>query len=495
MYKVLLVDDEIRNYKLFEKLVDWEAKGFKIVGTAADGVEALKKYEELEPDLIFMDIQLPMMDGIECIRWIREVDKTVQIVIVSAYGEFNYAQKAIRYGVQEFLLKPVSRVMLNQIVNQVKENLDHREKNKESCFNNELAINLKEWVHGDNESIKTSELSREKELFRILIKDRGIKEHAETIKKLFETNFESWRIESCVLVERYLYLIMEADSENELSSLMEELENQKYHIELYRWSEDATAAEKQSFQNPDLEFDNYGFYQIKEKVYNIEQMPYRDIDLVNSERESIIRNALLQKDSQILEEYIIQMFEFAAQKKVRPEKLKEGVLELLLCFKLALNKYKEIDTTSVLRNVRMEDIYQVYSAESLKQYVIKKISEVFEVIQINEAGRANNFTMQAKIMADQHFCEKEFSVQQVADEIGISKNYFISMYKNQMEIGYWEYVTQLRMEKAQNLLRMTDDTIVLIADKVGYDNEYYFSRKFKAYYGMSPRAYRKIHSK
>ena len=211
-----------------------------------------------------MDIQLPMMDGIECIRWIREVDKTVQIVIVSAYGEFNYAQKAIRYGVQEFLLKPVSRVMLNQIVNQVKENLDHREKNKESCFNNELAINLKEWVHGDNESIKTSELSREKELFRILIKDRGIKEHAETIKKLFETNFESWRIESCVLVERYLYLIMEADSENELSSLMEELENQKYHIELYRWSEDATAAEKQSFQNPDLEFDNYGFYQTKE---------------------------------------------------------------------------------------------------------------------------------------------------------------------------------------------------------------------------------------
>ena len=180
---------------------------------------------------------------------------------------------------------------------------------------------------------------------------------------------------------------------------------------------------------------------------------------------------------------------------MRPEKLKEGVLELLLCFKLALNKYKEIDTTSVLRNVRMEDIYQVYSAESLKQYVIKKISEVFEVIQINEAGRANNFTMQAKIMADQHFCEKEFSVQQVADEIGISKNYFISMYKNQMGIGYWEYVTQLRMEKAQNLLRMTDDTIVLIADKVGYDNEYYFSRKFKAYYGMSPRAYRKIHSK
>ena len=184
MYKVLLVDDEIRNYKLFEKLVDWEEKGFEIIGTAADGVEALKKYEELEPDLIFMDIQLPMMDGMECIRWIREVDKKVQIVIVSAYGEFNYAQKAIRYGVQDFLLKPVSRVMLNQIVNRMKENLDHRE-NNDNCFNNELAVNLREWIHGESEKTESLGLSKRNKLLRIL-KDKGTKEHAENIKEMLE---------------------------------------------------------------------------------------------------------------------------------------------------------------------------------------------------------------------------------------------------------------------------------------------------------------------
>ena len=106
MYKVCFVDDETINYQLFEKMVPWEEKGFLIAGTAADGLEALQMYEQVQPDLIFMDIQLPLMDGLECVRCIREENQDVQIVIVSAYSDFSYAQKAIRYGVQDFLLKP-----------------------------------------------------------------------------------------------------------------------------------------------------------------------------------------------------------------------------------------------------------------------------------------------------------------------------------------------------------------------------------------------------
>ena len=88
MYKVCFVDDETINYQLFEKMVPWEEKGFQIVGTAADGLEALQMYERLQPDLIFMDIQLPLLDGLECVRCIREENQDVQIVIVSAYSDF-----------------------------------------------------------------------------------------------------------------------------------------------------------------------------------------------------------------------------------------------------------------------------------------------------------------------------------------------------------------------------------------------------------------------
>lgn len=146
MYKVCFVDDEIINYQLFEKLVPWEEKGFQIVGTAADGQEALQMYERLQPDLIFMDIQLPLLDGLECVRCIREENQDVQIVIVSAYSDFSYAQKAIRYGVQDFLLKPVSRMMLNQQVDKIKKTLDSR------CRQEPPPGSVFQSVYGRNES-------------------------------------------------------------------------------------------------------------------------------------------------------------------------------------------------------------------------------------------------------------------------------------------------------------------------------------------------------
>ena len=113
MYKVCFADDEIMNHQ--EKLVDWEKYGFEIV----DGVEALQLYEEQKPDLFLIDIKMPCMDGLECAKLIREAD-SIKIVIVSAYSEFTYAQKAIQYGVQDFVVKPISRIVLNNLVEKIR---------------------------------------------------------------------------------------------------------------------------------------------------------------------------------------------------------------------------------------------------------------------------------------------------------------------------------------------------------------------------------------
>lgn len=124
MYKVCFADDEIMNHQLLEKLVDWEKYGFEIVGKATDGVEALQLYEEQKPDLFLIDIKMPCMDGLECAKLIREADSKIKIVIVSAYSEFTYAQKAIQYGVQDFVVKPISRIVLNNLVEKIKQMLD-----------------------------------------------------------------------------------------------------------------------------------------------------------------------------------------------------------------------------------------------------------------------------------------------------------------------------------------------------------------------------------
>ncbi|MBQ1491687.1 MAG: helix-turn-helix transcriptional regulator, partial [Blautia sp.] len=84
-----------------------------------------------------------------------------------------------------------------------------------------------------------------------------------------------------------------------------------------------------------------------------------------------------------------------------------------------------------------------------------------------------------------------FSVQDAADYNGISKNYFTSLYKEQAGIGFWDYVTGRRMERAKELLLSTDDLISSIASQVGYESEFHFSRKFKELFGQSPSQFRK----
>lgn len=108
MYSVLVVDDEIRQREAIIKSVNWEKAGFKVVGDAENGIEALELLEKLEPDLILTDIKMPLMTGLELARKAREVRPAAKLVILSGYDDFEYAQEAFKYNVIRYLLKPIS---------------------------------------------------------------------------------------------------------------------------------------------------------------------------------------------------------------------------------------------------------------------------------------------------------------------------------------------------------------------------------------------------
>ena len=107
------------------------------------------------------------------------------------------------------------------------------------------------------------------------------------------------------------------------------------------------------------------------------------------------------------------------------------------------------------------------------------------------AGKGEQLVFKANSFAELKFSDPGFSVLMAADFIGISKNYFTSLYKEKAGIGYWDYVTKLRMQKAKELLTTTEDTIGAVARAIGYESEYHFSRKFKEYTGQSPNRYRR----
>lgn len=133
MRKIILVEDEFYIRETLKRTVDWNEEGYEIIGEATNGEQAVAKTKELQPDLVLLDINLPDMNGFEVISQLKQQGVAARIIIITGYDTFEFAKKAISYGVTEYLLKPVIPAELSAALRKVKEDI-HTEENKEKVF-------------------------------------------------------------------------------------------------------------------------------------------------------------------------------------------------------------------------------------------------------------------------------------------------------------------------------------------------------------------------
>lgn len=131
MIKVFLVEDEKIIRKSIKNNVKWEENGFEFAGEAPDGEMALPMIEKLHPDIVITDIKMPFMDGLELSDILKKKMPKIQIIILSGYGEFDYAKEAIKIGVTDYLTKPVTGEQLLEALNKVKQKLDKKKRQEE----------------------------------------------------------------------------------------------------------------------------------------------------------------------------------------------------------------------------------------------------------------------------------------------------------------------------------------------------------------------------
>ena len=134
-YRVFLVEDEIITREGIRDNVDWSAAGFEFCGEATDGEMALPLIEETKPDVLITDIKMPFMDGLQLSKIIREHMPWVKIVILSGHNEFEYAQSAVKLGVTEYLLKPISAKDLYQVLEKLSAMLEREKQEREKLKN------------------------------------------------------------------------------------------------------------------------------------------------------------------------------------------------------------------------------------------------------------------------------------------------------------------------------------------------------------------------
>lgn len=138
--RVLLVDDEIMIREGFKKLFDWEAHECVVVGEAADGMEAITKIDEEQPDIVIVDINIPIINGLKVIQLSRVKYPSMAFVIVSGYDDFSYCREALRLQITDYILKPVNYEEFGSCIDQLKISLYNNEVKEKPVVKKERVI-------------------------------------------------------------------------------------------------------------------------------------------------------------------------------------------------------------------------------------------------------------------------------------------------------------------------------------------------------------------
>ena len=132
MYKVILVDDEDIEREGMAAIIPWESLGLTLVDMAWNGFEGLEKIKEKEPDIVITDIKMPVMDGIQLIRRVREEYPHIMFIVLSGYGEYEYTSRAMELGIRHYILKPCDEIRIAEVLSKVKQELAGRQEQKKT---------------------------------------------------------------------------------------------------------------------------------------------------------------------------------------------------------------------------------------------------------------------------------------------------------------------------------------------------------------------------
>ena len=520
-YKILLVDDEEEVRTSIIKKIDWEKAGFSVIGDAENGKDALEKIELLEPDVVLTDIRMPYMGGLELAEELRRVRPSIKIVIFSGYDDFEYAKQAIKLNIAEYILKPVNAKELTEILEKLKENLDseieqlHGEAAQKENLQKNLAIlrenflgNLvkgklhKEQIQRDMQEYGLSLLQNQ--CWVVLKINLGVVQNSKgnelisiSVRTLLDSRLQEWGNFASFYRPSGLCVIVGLEKEEELAELMALL--------------DDVCRESRRILHQPLTIGIGGIVHQLEKMAQSysgarEAVAYHGIvgDLIYIRDVEPQKKPILWLDDK-LEADLSYALRFGdeenisscAETIVQPMRAAEGksiqaYLISILHVLLRVVQKQELDEALVFG--AYTDYYgvlsQVQTAEALFEWLCGVGFSISACIANDRKGTARTMVQDAKKYIEENYQNSALSLEMLCRHLHMSTAYFSTVFKRESGESYTSYLTGVRMEKAAELLKTTDEKTYVIAAKVGYDEPNYFSYVFKKRYGVSPNKFR-----
>lgn len=544
MLKIFLAEDEVVVRETIKRMIPWEELGFELVGEAADGEMALPLLIRQQPDLLITDIKMPFMDGLTLARLAKKEIPGLKVVILSGYDDFNYAKQAIGIGVEDYLLKPITKNALIERLSEIRSRYEHEKTQKEyyEKFQREMQAYEKNSSRDFFEALVGGSMDM-MEVYKRAEK-LGLDIVAEAYNVLIFTmncdedfsgqrdEYSSWEAESLELLENFFaghssamlfrsnifsYGVLlkgqrETIEENtracvdEIRKILSRQDGRREWFLAVGQSVERLSQIQKSYHTASRAFSQRYLYD--ENILYYDEMETMEHPGGQAETED---NAYLQKvDVNALNPAILQKFLGNGLQEETENFVKDyfyaigqepmeslvfrnyvilnvrfSVISFIKGLGCDTNEMESADTEEVLAESGK-------NMESAIAYAKKMISQAIEIRDQNSGNKNRSILRTAVDFIDSHYMDEEISLNTVANVANVSSNHFSALFSQNMGQTFIEYLTTLRMNKAKELLRCTGMRSSEIAGEIGYKDAHYFSYLFKKTQGMTPSDYRKV---
>ena len=535
LYSIILVDDEEEVRKSIIKQIDWESAGFQVVGDAENGEDALEKIEVLEPDVVLTDIRMPYMDGLTLAEKIRQRYPSTKVVIFSGYDDFEYAQKAIKLNVTEYILKPVNVEELTSILKRIKSNLDEEIEEKrnvsrlrenyrkslpiirEQFFNDMVHRRLaddmiesklreydipitgaRKWIiaaidveKSDDRSKKTLSLHEEEELIPISVM-QIVREKLKSYCRfsLFQSTAEAGMV-----------VIAALDDDNTTTGLIDVLgdicKETKRILEVpvtIGIGHSVTGLSKiaGSYQSA---VEALGYKAVVGSgitiyINDMEPVGSGKLEFDNSDESDFISAVKFGPDEKI-EAVMVRISGKLESARVHYRQQQVYVFGVLNTVIQMIQQY-DLNLEEILGGELeyLSVIDKLQKREEFGEWLLKTARKMNQAINQERDMTTRQVIQQARQYIMDNYQNPDLSVEMICRHLHMSPAYFSTMFKKETGQAYIAYLTEIRLNKAVELLNKTDDKTYVIASKVGYQEQNYFSYVFKKKFGVSPTKFR-----
>ncbi|MDE7016446.1 MAG: response regulator [Lachnospiraceae bacterium] len=531
LYRIMLVDDEEEVRKGIIRKMDWERLGFVVVGDAENGEDALEKLEQLEPDVVITDIRMPYMDGLALTARIREKYPSMKVIIFSGYDDFEYAKQAIKLKVTEYILKPVNGEELAVILKRIRDSLDEEIEQRrdidalresylgslpilrELFLNNLVSrttdvtavvpklrdygidiLDARKWlaavIHVERvECVETQALSMHQELIPISV--RGL---VEDILRTYCRFAIFTSMEGITVIAA----IDENNTQTGLINLFGDIcKESRRLLEI-----DITVGVGRScgdLQDIGISYqeavDAIGYRAI---VGEGKPIYINDVEPVNrgklqffAKDEEELTTAIKFGSRETIEKKVKNLSAKMEDAKVHARQYQLYMLSIANCLFRLMQQY-DLDADVMFDSKEHYEVIMegICNKEEFAGRIIPVSCRMNEAMNQERDNTMRKVISEAKEYIREHYADSELSVETLCRHLHMSPAYFSTVFKKETGQSYVNYLTEVRLKKAVELLNETDDKTYVIAQKVGYQEQNYFSYVFKKRYGVSPTRYR-----